>query len=161
MDETQKMNPNASPAPPPYAAQDPPAYPSVPAPYQGMPPPQQTSNQAAGHTAPPINYQYQAAPSGYAPVAPPPAFVRGTTVVVQNQFGVIPASCVCPNCHQNVVTRTEHEIGLFTWFLVGIIFICGGWIFCLCFLPFCIDSLKDVRHVCPNCNHGISYYKRM
>lgn len=148
-------------APPPYPANNQSGYaPNPPPGYQQAPPPGPTGAYPVGQNMPPPpSYPYQGPPSGYAPVPPQP--VVGTTVVVQHQFGMIPASCTCPNCHQNVVTRTEYETGLFTWLLVGIIFLCGGWIFCLCLLPFCIDSLKDVRHICPNCNHAIYYHKRM
>ena len=148
---------NVNPAPPPYPGQGAP-----PMGYQGAPAPGQLGAYSPGQL-PPTSYQYGPPPAGgYAAVPPgPPPMTTATTVVVHQNFGMIPVSCSCPNCHQNVITRTEYETGLFTWLIVGIIFICGGWIFCLCLIPFCVDAMKDVRHVCPNCNHTIHYHKRM
>ena len=159
MDEKSQVT---NPAPPPYAhAQGGPPPPmGYQGPPMGSPDPGKPGVYPPPGQVPPGSYQQGAPPAGYAAVPPGPPMVGTTTVVVQN-FGMIPASCNCPNCHQNVVTRTEYEVGLFAWLIAGIIFICGGWIFCLCFIPFCVDSMKDVRHVCPNCNYTIHYFKRM
>ena len=132
------------------------------APAMGSPDPDKPGAYSSPGQVPPGSYQQGASSDGIAAVPPGPTPMVGTTTVVLKQnFGVTPASCNCPNCHQNVVTRTEYEVGLFAWLIAGIIFICAGFICCLCFIPFCVDSMKDVRHVCPNCNYTIHYIKRM
>ena len=55
-----------------------------------------------------------------------------------------PAQCVCPNCKNPIVTRTEKQSGLLTWLLVIGLFLIGCWFGC-CLIPLCIDSFK-VRH---------------
>ncbi|MFH4975844.1 hypothetical protein AB6A40_002553 [Gnathostoma spinigerum] len=55
----------------------------------------------------------------------------------------------CPNCQCRIRTRQRFVTGKLTWSLVIIIlFVCLP----LAFLPFCIDSCKDVQHYCPKCN---------
>ena len=147
---------NVNPAPPPYSEQGAPPMRNQRAPAPGQPdaPPLEP--------VPPPSYQYGLPPpSKHAPIFPGSPPMTTAAVVVNQNFGMIPASCSCPNCHQNVITRTEYETGLFAWLIVGIIIIFGGWIFCLCLIPFCVDAMKDVRHVCPNCNFAIYYHKRI
>nr|CAB3263444.1 lipopolysaccharide-induced tumor necrosis factor-alpha factor homolog [Phallusia mammillata] len=145
--------------PPPYAA-GPPPQPDQP-PYQGQQPyPPQPAGPYQGQpgVVPPPEYKQDMQP-GQPPVAVPPGT---TTVIVQQQrFSQFPATCVCPNCHQNVVTTTVAETSLLTWLICGAIILFGGWICCLCLIPFCIDDLKDIRHVCPSCRHTIHVFKRM
>jgi len=30
-----------------------------------------------------------------------------------------------------------------------------------CLIPLCVDGLKDVDHICPNCNYTVGKYKRL
>lgn len=54
-------------------------------------------------------------------------------------------------------TRQSFKSGRLTWFLVFIILLL---FFPLAFVPFLIDSCKDVRHYCPKCNMLLSVKKR-
>ncbi|KAM3916558.1 LITAF domain-containing protein-like isoform 1-T2 [Leptodactylus fuscus] len=103
---------------------------------------------------------------------PPPPYTGGgpqptvivspvtTTVVMGTSFTDTPASCTCPVCRQNVVSRIEYNTGLLTWLIFGILLLIGCWLGC-CLIPFCVDGCKDVDHYCPNCNHHLSKYKRL
>ncbi|XP_073503858.1 lipopolysaccharide-induced tumor necrosis factor-alpha factor homolog [Phyllobates terribilis] len=101
-------------------------------------------------------------PPAYGSGGPQPAVILAptTTMIMTTSFADTPASCTCPVCHQNVVTRIEYNIGLLVWLVFGILCLLGCWLGC-CLIPFCMDSCKDVDHFCPNCNHHISKYKRL
>ncbi|XP_054614527.1 LITAF domain-containing protein-like isoform X2 [Dunckerocampus dactyliophorus] len=123
---------------------------------------------APSYTGPPMN------PSSLAPqpgLYPPPhagapyvAYQGGsaatvTHVVVNAKLQDAPGQERCPRCQQMVLTQVERKAGLMTWL------ICGGMAFigcCLCcWVPFVVDSCKDVQHNCPNCNNVIYLYKRL
>ena len=36
-----------------------------------------------------------------------------------------------------------------------------GLVFGCCLIPFCVDSVKDVIHKCPNCGAVIARYNRL
>lgn len=126
---------------------------------QGYSHPQTASYQANYSNAPPV-------PPGY-PVGPP-----GQTVVVhsapiyvtQNVFGEVPIQTTCPKCQSQVMTQIDYETGTLTWIVVATLFGLGFAIivtwFCCC-IPFCIDSLKDVVHKCPNCHTVIGKKTRL
>ena len=65
-------------------------------------------------------------------------------------FGRRSAQITCPTHGTPSHTNTVAETGLGTWLACcGLCFIgCG--LGC-CFIPFCIDDLKDVTHTCSNC----------
>nr|DBA20220.1 TPA: hypothetical protein GDO54_015935 [Pyxicephalus adspersus] len=86
--------------------------------------------------------------------------VASTTVVMVNSFHDTPASCMCPVCRQNVISRIEYNSGLLTWLIFGILIFLGCIIGC-CLIPCCVNSCKDVNHYCPNCKHLIHKYKRL
>ena len=57
-----------------------------------------------------------------------------------------PFSCQCPNCKDNIVTKTQSKKGGGFWAsVVGCSFIA-----CCC-IPFCTDTFNDVVHSCPKC----------
>lgn len=66
-----------------------------------------------------------------------PGFV-GSPVFIPSEY---PVQCVCPNCRNSIVTRTEKDIGLFTWLLVGGLILIGCWLGC-CLIPLCVDACK-------------------
>ncbi|KAJ8310914.1 hypothetical protein KUTeg_012779 [Tegillarca granosa] len=74
----------------------------------------------------------------------------------------------CPNCNQELgrynrlsyhglsstTTPTTAPTRIYTTFFVLV-----TWF--VCCIPFCISSLKDVRHTCPNCKQELGRYNRM
>lgn len=128
----------------------PPYYPSVP--------------QPAGYaTDPNYNPQYaqqggyaQQETYGYPPQQVPPPQGQAT-VIVQTHSAVLgsgPSSCYCPKCQETVVTRCEYDNSSMAWIICLVLFFTG---FCflipwfICWIPFCIDSMKNVIHRCPKC----------
>ncbi|XP_019116490.2 cell death-inducing p53-target protein 1 homolog [Larimichthys crocea] len=78
--------------------------------------------------------------------------------VVQHLPTDCPAQMTCPHCQTSVLTRTEYRNSTRTWVccvLIGL-FLCWP----CCFIPFCVDSCKDVEHICPSCNNILYTYKR-
>ena len=166
--------------PPPYASGEPPCDGKVPEGTHAYPPPSQGQG-APGYAIPPPGYNMApppgympppGAPTGYMPapgmpagyIPPPgaPIYTSGApiTIVHALSLGSASASCTCPKCNQQVFTNTESYAGSIVWLICLFIILFGGWVFCLCFIPFCIEDLKDVRHSCPNCKHVIGVYKR-
>ena len=76
-------------------------------------------------------------------------FVSGTGHFMS--FGTTPVTINCHNCGKNITTSVIKKTGAMQWLACGICCIFGCDFGC-CFIPFCIDSLKDVTHSCPNCN---------
>ncbi|CAI4233275.1 unnamed protein product [Auanema sp. JU1783] len=68
-----------------------------------------------------------------------------------------PYMAFCPKCSQNVTTKQTFVSGSLTWicFLFVLFFF-----FPLAFVPFCLDSCKDVQHYCPKCASLLSIKKR-
>ncbi|CAI2379906.1 unnamed protein product [Moneuplotes crassus] len=103
--------------------------------YQGIPQPQPAPNQ---------RYPPQQFGSGGSAPRATPAMFRG---VVTSVF------CECPSCGQATHTRVEQENSAMQWILCLIMFIVGLW--CCCFIPFCVDSMKAGNHYCSNCGSSI------
>ncbi|XP_042576004.1 lipopolysaccharide-induced tumor necrosis factor-alpha factor homolog [Cyprinus carpio] len=108
----------------------------------------------------------------YCPMYPPPPAQQGqpvTSPVVSVQtvyvqpglvFGSVPVQAHCPVCSQNVITRLEHTSGALAWLSCAGLAIFGC-IYGCCLIPFCVDSLKDVIHHCPNCSSVLGVHKRI
>ncbi|XP_051569782.1 lipopolysaccharide-induced tumor necrosis factor-alpha factor homolog [Myxocyprinus asiaticus] len=75
-------------------------------------------------------------------------------------FGDVAVQAHCPVCTQNVVTRLEYSSGALAWLSCAGLAIFGC-IYGCCLIPFCVDSLKDVTHHCPNCNSVLGVHKRI
>ncbi|XP_051995688.1 lipopolysaccharide-induced tumor necrosis factor-alpha factor homolog [Xyrauchen texanus] len=84
------------------------------------------------------------------------------TVYVQSalMFGDVPVQVHCPVCAQNVVTQLRYTSGALAWLSCAGLAIFGC-IYGCCLIPFCVDSLKDVTHHCPNCNNVLGVKKRI
>lgn len=153
--------------PPPYAPGYPPQQPPQQPGYGGQkmdpgyPPAPQVGYPGM---PPPGGPQYMQPGPGYPPA---PQGQQGTTVVVGmpavtvvSGFHEGPMNITCPQCRQSVVTRTNYETGTLTWLICGALILFGCWLGC-CFIPFCVDGCKDVRHTCPNCNTTVGVYRRI
>uniref|UniRef100_A0A8C1XZN2 LITAF domain-containing protein n=1 Tax=Cyprinus carpio TaxID=7962 RepID=A0A8C1XZN2_CYPCA len=70
-----------------------------------------------------------------------------------------PGRITCPHCMTDVITEIESIYGLLTWLICGslVFFMC--WL--CCWIPFCVDACKDVKHTCPNCKKIIRIYKHL
>ncbi|UJR29087.1 hypothetical protein I4U23_010301 [Adineta vaga] len=111
------------------------------------------------HTMQPTGVLYQS--SGMIPQHQGPPV--GTHMLITTQsliYGDLPIQCICPHCHQTIATRIEKQTGLVSWLACGGILLFGGWLGC-CLIPFCVDSLKDTEHYCPNCAVLLGTRRRM
>ncbi|XP_060941179.1 lipopolysaccharide-induced tumor necrosis factor-alpha factor-like [Limanda limanda] len=125
-----------------------PPYPGPPAGfdmggYQGGPPTAIYSVQPA--------YQYsQQQPQIIHPVNP--------VVMVQQLPTEAPAHMMCPRCQTTVLSEVKYIYGLCTWMTCGILGVLMCWP--CCFIPFCVDAIKDVQHSCPECHTVLHVYQR-
>ncbi|XP_072038930.1 lipopolysaccharide-induced tumor necrosis factor-alpha factor homolog [Amphiura filiformis] len=164
------------PAPAPAQAQAPvpqaealPAYPPQYLPQGAYPP---HSQQFGSDQPPPQKYQdmtpynaQQQYPAQF------PAYGATTvtqqparTITVVNIFSDQPADLQCPNCQQMVTTEVSHKAGTLAWLVCLSMFMVGFFLLIpwfICWLPFCIDSAKDIVHTCPRCRHVLGHTKRM
>ncbi|XP_045316119.1 lITAF domain-containing protein isoform X3 [Leopardus geoffroyi] len=72
----------------------------------------------------------------------------------------IPVQSICHYCGNRIITVTTPVPGVLTWLLCTGLFVFGCFLGC-CFLPFCMDSLMDVRHTCPVCQQELFCYHRL
>uniref|UniRef100_A0A4W5MRK9 Si:ch211-202h22.8 n=1 Tax=Hucho hucho TaxID=62062 RepID=A0A4W5MRK9_9TELE len=130
---------------------------------------------APSYPGPPAAYDLQGGDRGaaYAPqpgfqrgdrdaaYPPQPGFQRETQVVVMQQPlpRDVAVQMTCPHCQVQVLTETTHIAGCLAWLIFGALF-CFLCMLCS-FIPFCVDSCKDVEHSCPNCRRVIHIHKRM
>ncbi|KAJ0015755.1 hypothetical protein NQD34_014045 [Periophthalmus magnuspinnatus] len=63
------------------------------------------------------------------------------------------AFTLCPNCEQVVFTHTKKFNGESVWLMSCIVSFVG-----LCLVPFCVDQLKSVHHMCPQCQATLHTY---
>ena len=62
------------------------------------------------------------------------------------------------NCRAQVISRVEYETGTGTWLICVVCCLVGCDLGC-CLIPFCVDSMKDATHYCPNCNVSVGQRK--
>lgn len=150
--------------PPPYPEQQPPpgAYPQP-----GFAPQQPGYPQPPGYPQQP-GYPVQPAPY---PAANQPGFSSSNTTTIITQqpqvthivatgYHEAPVATTCPRCHASVVTATSYVSGTLTWLACLGLCVIGCDAGC-CLIPFCLDSMKDVIHVCPACGTQVGVYRRM
>jgi len=147
--------PNATPPLPQYSGQSPPPMsPSQgPGPYVQQPhmtyqqnPGQPQMHQQGSYGMPPPQQQYQQQPMQ--PMQQGGGGTHFQTAVAIPNLGMGSAPVDCPSCGKRGMTRLEYATGNTThaWAL-GICCLTG----CLCFIPYLMNSLKDVKHHCGGC----------
>jgi len=72
-------------------------------------------------------------------------------------FGPKSAKVICSSCQATVTTSTDSRPSMMAWAVSCALCFTMLWP-CFC-VPFCIDSFKDVKHSCPNCNATLGRYK--
>ena len=93
----------------------------------------------------------------------PPGYSPGVKTVVQVvQVPAVDLGChavrmVCPSCQHSVTTETSSSPSVMAWGLSAILCFTMLWP-CFC-VPFCVDTLKNVKHKCPNCKIVLGRYK--
>ncbi|KAK2817344.1 hypothetical protein Q5P01_025535 [Channa striata] len=86
--------------------------------------------------------------------------MENAQVLVAGLLGDGPAHIACPKCHQTVLTKVDYTPGLLTYLFCGGLFFCGFVLGC-CLVPFCVDRLRDAKHICPTCKTVLGVYKRL
>lgn len=70
------------------------------------------------------------------------------TVTAIPNLGMGPSPVDCPSCGKRGITRVSYHPGNTTHIWAFILFC---FTLCLCFIPYMMNSLKDVQHNCGNC----------
>merc|ERR1712055_1028227 len=130
--------------------------------YEKPPPPYTQNPPMAGFAQPPQG-QVPLQPMGQPLVTGQPTghpLPGGPPVVqvVHTQpvpFGRHPVPTVCCHCNQAVTTEVTYENGLMTWLACGGLVLIGCGLGC-CFIPFCVNDMKDAVHTCPKCKRVIA-----
>merc|ERR1712038_875799 len=73
------------------------------------------------------------------------------------ELGPNPARLMCPSCQKEITTRTSSKPSMMAWSLSPILCFTMLWP-CFC-LPFCVDSLQNVKHKCPSCKVVLGRYR--
>ncbi|KFD45159.1 hypothetical protein M513_13964, partial [Trichuris suis] len=81
-------------------------------------------------------------------------------VTVIPPFGADPVHVQCANCGSMVTTEVKPVAGTLSWVLCMTCALFGLFFGC-CLIPFCVPSLQDVEHHCPNCKTLLGTYRRM
>jgi hypothetical protein len=73
-------------------------------------------------------------------------------------LGALPALTNCPHCQRTVLSNVRYEYGGCTWLSCFVMGLFGAGPFC--FIPFCVNDLKDAIHYCPSCGKIMVKYCR-
>uniref|UniRef100_A0A914V6Q3 LITAF domain-containing protein n=1 Tax=Plectus sambesii TaxID=2011161 RepID=A0A914V6Q3_9BILA len=131
------------------------------------PPPYSEATNAASYPSLPVNMgipqqpPYPPAPTSFAPMV---TTTTTNVIISRPTFGPFPVEMDCPYCQAHVVTSTQHIPGALPWIIFAICFVLGFFLlipWCLCCIPFCVDSCLDVQHDCPSCKRTLGRYSRM
>lgn len=66
----------------------------------------------------------------------------------------------CTYCQNTVSTDVQYKVGAFTWISCILIASFGFFLGC-CAIPFCVNSAKDIVHICPDCGEEIGRNSRL
>ncbi|CAG5112200.1 Oidioi.mRNA.OKI2018_I69.chr2.g6443.t1.cds [Oikopleura dioica] len=111
---------------------------------------QWSTNQWSSTTAPPPAYGHTPLP-GQQPVFAQPMPNQPTN---PRHLGSEPMFCVCPHCKKEGMSSTQKDTGLGNHLgALGCIIV--GCVLGCCFIPYCIDDLKDTVHTCSSCQRVI------
>ena len=80
----------------------------------------------------------------------PPARYSDFLLIIMSQSN-------CIYFQASVTTTTDSRPGIMAWAISCALCFTMLWP-CFC-VPFCVDSFKDVKHSCPNCNATLGRYK--
>merc|ERR1712115_61441 len=119
-----------------------------------------TQEHVIPHDAPPSYEDTVKTPGGWCPPpppsqCPPPQVVRVVQVPAID-LGCHPVKMVCPSCQMSVATKTSSSPSMLAWGLSVTLCLTMLWP-CFC-IPLCVDSLKKVKHKCPNCKIVLGRY---
>merc|ERR1719244_949677 len=90
-------------------------------------------------------------------VVPPVQKVVQVVQIPAPDFGSRPVKTVCPSCLASITTSTKSNPSFMAWGFSA--FLCFTMLWpCFC-LPFCVDSLQNVKHSCPACKVVLGRYK--
>ncbi|XP_066530587.1 lipopolysaccharide-induced tumor necrosis factor-alpha factor homolog [Hoplias malabaricus] len=123
------------------------------------PPPVYCKAPQSPYPTPGYTQVYSPPPPG-PPVTNPVVSVQTVYVQPGVVFGDRPVQVFCTRCTQSVLTHVEYSSGTMAWLACAGLFIFGC-IYGCCLIPFCVDSLKDVTHRCPNCTNVLGVYRRL
>ncbi|VUZ44979.1 unnamed protein product [Hymenolepis diminuta] len=102
---------------------------------------------------------YDKSPQDKKAAGAPQPVVRQPDVIVAVNYGENPLTTTCAYCGNRVTTETKLVNGTKVYLASALICFFGGICGC-CFIPFCMDSCKDVEHRCPNCTNEMGKLKR-
>jgi lipopolysaccharide-induced tumor necrosis factor-alpha factor len=66
---------------------------------------------------------------------------QSAPTVILPPFTHYPEPCICPYCHQSIVTRIKKRNGVAVWLTSAAICFFGCALGC-CLIPFCLDGIK-------------------
>ncbi|XP_051988598.1 lipopolysaccharide-induced tumor necrosis factor-alpha factor homolog [Xyrauchen texanus] len=98
--------------------------------------------------------------SGVIFVESPPSFPAPQVILDVQQLPRVPSQTQCPFCRQYVTTEVTTATGSVAC-LMCLICIVFGCVAGCCFIPFCVESIKDVIHKCPKCRSKIHTCKKL
>ena len=92
-------------------------------------------------------------------IAPAPPSLVAPHCVPTRHMG--PFEMKCYSCGVTGLTEMKAEKSAMQWLFCLLICLVGGWLFCLCFIPFCMTSLKRYEHFCTSCGTCVAYKDSM